>query len=202
MVSKIEQYIKSNLIKLPNTDEKVINNCVEIIRPYLNNHTDLLKIDKWYREKNVAFKSNPVRFMQTTFVEELKKGTFDITPMNCDPHTLRRVLEKHGIKVKKHADVYLYTMFDYLYNEGYLNQAEIIECNRRAVKTLANQGKSTDDFIELYKNSNVSRERGFDWEAIEKEFKENKKRWEDIFDDTNGILENMRNTGTSDDNDL
>ena len=190
---KIEQYIVSYLSKIPNIDEKYIKDVIEIIRPYLNNHSDIIKIDKWLKSKNVLYRSNPTRFMKTTFVEELKSGSLERN-RHCDPTSLLNVMRENKIEIKKNADVYIYTMFDFLYNEGYLNEKEIITCNHRAIKVLANQGKSTDDFIELYKKSKVGAERNFDWDAIEKEYKTNIKEWEELLSDEQRVIDNIRNT--------
>ena len=59
--NKVELYLKSNLSKLPNINESVIKDFIETIRPLITNHTDLLKVDKWYRERNINFKSNPIK---------------------------------------------------------------------------------------------------------------------------------------------
>ena len=194
MVIKIEEYLISSLNRLPNVDETQIKDFIETIRPLLTNHTDLLKIDKWYRATNVAFKSSPMRFMNTAFVENLKKGNFDREEKHCNTIHFLQVLRDNKIEVLKDSDIYLYTMFDYLYNEGYMTEAEIVECNKRAVKVLADKGKTTDDLIALYKNSNVSAKRNFDWNAIEREVATNKKRWEELLDDIDEstVLQNIR----------
>lgn len=121
---------------------------------------------------------------------------------HCNLSILFEEFRRNGIEIKKNADIYLYSMFDYLYNNGYLNEAEIVECNHRAINVLSKKNKSTDDFIELYKNSKVGKVRNFDWEAIEQAYENEKKQWEELLDDTSGILESVRDYGKSANNNL
>lgn len=180
MTGSVEKYLKSYLCRIPDIDEKVVNELIDVLHPYITNRVDIIKVDKWCRENNVVYKSKPILFVKTTFLNELKKGTFNISEKHCNVNYLFSVFEANGIEIKPDADVYLYTMYDFLHNEGYLNEKEIVECNKRAINALSNQGKTTDDVIAMFKGSKVSRQRNIDWEAIEKEVKRNLKTWEEL----------------------
>ena len=179
--NKVELYLKSNLSKLPNINESVIKDFIETIRPLITNHTDLLKVDKWYRERNINFKSNPIKYLKDYFVKDLKNGVFERVEKHFGTTTIMNAFRENKIEIKQNADIYLYTMLDFLYNEGYLTEAELVECCKRAINVLTNKGKTTDDFFDLFKKSKVSEKRKFNWEALEKEVNKNIKSWEKIY---------------------
>lgn len=179
--NKVELYLKSNLSKLPNINESVIKDFIETIRPLITNHTDLLKVDKWYRERNINFKSNPIKYLKDYFVKDLKNGVFERIEKHFGTTSIMNAFRENKIEIKPNADIYLYTMLDFLYNEGYLTEAELVECCKRAINVLTNKGKTTDDFFDLFKKSKVSEKRKFNWEALEKEVAKNIKSWEKIY---------------------
>ena len=179
--NKVELYLKSNLSKLPNINESVIKDFIETIRPLITNHTDLLKVDKWYRERNINFKSNPIKYLKDYFVKDLKNGVFERIEKHFGTTSIMNAFRENKIEIKPNADIYLYTMLDFLYNEGYLTEAELVECCKRAINVLTNKGKTTDDFFDLFKKSKVSEKRKFNWEALEKEVNKNIKSWEKIY---------------------
>ena len=132
---------------------------------------DFEKIEDWLSKKNLPYKSNPIAFLEKAFIEELEIGTFEITPKVCDIHGLIIALAENAIAVKENASCYLSVMFNYLINEGYASQEEIVNANHKAVELLAKKGKTTDDFIELWKKSKLCKERGVAWGEIDKKAK-------------------------------
>lgn len=164
----VEMYITDELSKCK-CSEYQINQFIEQLHPLLIKPRvlDTQKVAGWLAERNLAFKGNPIAWLKKVFIEELNKGTFDKVERHCAIHPFLVELKRQDIAVKENADAYLSTMFDYLINNGIITDKELVEFNNKALDYLAKKSKTTDDFIELWKKSRVSRERNIDWEAIE-----------------------------------
>ena len=165
---EIETYISNELVKC-NCNEFQIKQLIDLIHPLLvkPNDIDTNKLKCWLAERNLTFKDNPIAWLKKVLVEELQKGTFEKEIHHCCIHPFLVVLGEHGIKVEKNADCYLSTMFDYLINNGIITQEQLVDFNQKALKYLANQDKTTSDFINLWKQSKVSKEKNINWNEID-----------------------------------
>ena len=167
---ELENYLSNELSKC-NCSKNQITQFISNLHPLLvkPREIDIKKVAGWLADKNLAFKNNPILWLNKAFIEELNNGTFDKVERHCCLHPFLVFLKQNGIKVEKNADAYLSTMFDYFINQGLFTEQELIDFNHKAVDYLANKNKTTKDFIELWQKSKVCKERNIDWNAIKAE---------------------------------
>lgn len=155
------------------------------INPYITKEYDYELIGNWLAESNLTFKSSPINWLKKALVNELEKGTFEKRESHCAIHPFLVVLKENNIKILENADCYLSVMFDYLINKNLISQAELVSANQKAIKYLANKDKTTDDFIALWKQSKLSKERNIDWELIDRLSQEQTEKWVKLLEELN-----------------
>ena len=140
---------------------------------------DSERFERWLENCQLEFKGNAVAWLAKVLPQEIEKGTFDRPETIFMPYALLDSFKEKEIKPMKNCADHIFTFFYYIYNNGLINQKEIIELNHQFVEQLAHSGKTSNDYFNLWRNCELAKERNWDWEKIRWFMKEGwKEKWE------------------------
>lgn len=138
---------------------------------------------KWFHSRNVSYRISPISFLTKCGMEDIKKGNFDDntlsnsdTAVYCAQH-LFNAMRNRGINVLVEDTVYINLVEAYILKQGLMTLQQLIEWNHQAVDCLANKGKTSKDFIFLFKNTKAMRALKLPFNELEKEIKKFNDEW-------------------------
>ena len=161
---------------------KLDSRVIEHILDSVENNTEFSeeRFEKWLKEKNVAFKSNPSAYVYKYFDVLLEKGIFSRIEYVPNTTSLFNGMREKGIKVIPNDTMYIDIFFNYLLNKGIVEEAELIELCDKAINYLKLHypNPTTTQFIDIFKKSKKLSKKTIDYEAIQKETDEANASWD------------------------
>ena len=147
------------------------------------------KFIDWFRVKNIAYKNNPLGFLEKCAIEDITNGKFaecdDITPMKnrIIISTLISALKKNKIKIVGYDCLYIEAVEQFILDSHLMTIRELVAWNHKAVEYLANKGKTTQDFIFLFENTRDMRALNISFRGIKENFRKEVQEWEEMLNE-------------------
>ena len=151
------------------------------------------KFVEWFRSRNVAYKNNPISFLTKCGFEDIRNGHFN------DNYAIRKEkavfciqylfnsLRENNIEVLPEDTLFIDYVETYILNYAFMDIIELADWNRKAIEYLKNKGKTTKDFIYLFRNTRSMRAMNIPLKQIEEEVKELNREFEEMFKGSNNV---------------
>ena len=143
------------------------------------------RFEKWLKEKNVAFKSNPSAYVYKYFATLYQSGLFSRVEYVPNIQTLFNNMRSKGILVKQDDCLYIDILFQYLVAGNFFEEAEIIELSNKAIDYLKLHYPypTSTQYIDVFKKSRKLKSKNIDYELIEKKYQDENAKWDGILDE-------------------
>lgn len=143
------------------------------------------KFVEWFNSRNVVYKTAPISFLKKCGFEDIESGKFDANSeevVGLNSQSLFNALRNANITLynDERGTIYIDVVEKYIIRNGLMTLEELICWNHKAVAYLANKGKTSEDFIKLFKASKAMKELNLPFLELEVEVKKNAQEWEEL----------------------
>lgn len=156
-----------------NLNEKVETYLKSIARPI-----DEKKLERWLKEKNVAFKSNPTAYAMKVLPSVIESGVLDAIEYIPASQPLFNAMREKGVVVKQDDCMYIDLLLTELAKRA--SEKEITDWCSSCLKYIIskNEKPTSKHFIDVFKKSKAINALGIDWEELQKRYADKNAEWE------------------------
>ena len=168
--------------------EKTINELITAITPHKSFNFE--KFKEWFISKKISKMDYPVSFLKKCALADVNKGNFDdvseitSTKINVSIQTLLNAMRLNGIEIINHHEIFIDIVENYIAENGLMTLDELIVWNHKAVAYLANDNKTSEDFIYLFKNTRDMRSLNLPISELEAMYEKEREGWVKLLEKT------------------
>lgn len=185
-INELLTYIK---IKLKGCSSYAfIDSALKDLKIEMENRKDFKPVlfKRWFREKNVFYKNNPIAFLLKCGIEDIKNGEFDDKTeriVGYDMRPVRKLFEEQGITYTDYDIALMNSYFVYLSKHEYMSDLAIGDWTKIAIKHIAESTKDASEMKEIFKKSQTMKEFHIPHQLIYDYTERDLKEYQDMFDE-------------------
>ncbi len=158
-IEELYDFIRNEFSSIYAFTDNIIADMKTLISVHKNFNPE--KFYEWYMDRNVRYRTSPVSFLTKCGFDDIKRGLFDdtdVTEMTPNYTPLFNAMRQNNITIVNGAHTYYIAIVeDYIIKHRLMTVEELREWNRTAIAYLSNKGKTSEDFIYLFKNTRAMR---------------------------------------------